>query len=223
VDCNVYLLDCGSEFVMIDAGGGVDPERIVRNIEKDGISMDQVTHLLLTHVHGDHAAGASYFKERYGLKVAVSEEAVPWLEQGDRDKTSLNHAIRGGVYPPDFDYPPCPAHIELKDNSSLAFGAFELSILSSPGHSRGHMSFYWEENGVISLFSGDAVFAGGKVVIQYVWDCIIDEYARTIEKLHLLGIDALYPGHGPFLCANARNHIKMAHQHFSRLEVPPNL
>ncbi|KIL35489.1 hypothetical protein SD71_13325 [Cohnella kolymensis] len=223
MDCNVYLLDCGEEYALIDAGSGLEPERIVRNIENNGISMDRVTHLLLTHIHGDHAAGTAYWRERFGLKVAVSKEAAPWLANGDRDKTSLNHAIKGGVYPPDFQYPACQVDIALEDDCTLTIGQLSLSALATPGHSRGHLSFYWEENGDKCLFSGDAVFAAGKVVIQYIWDCIIEEYAATVDKLNRLSIDSLYPGHGPFLCSNARNHIEAAHRYFSKLEVPPNL
>jgi hydroxyacylglutathione hydrolase len=223
MDCNVYLLDCGGQFALIDAGGGVDSERIVQQIEGLGISMKQISHLLLTHVHADHAAGANFFCERYGLTVAVAEEAAEWLEQADREKTSLTHAIRGGVYPQDFHYPACPVGITVQDSDSIVIGDISLKVLSTPGHARGHMGFLWEEGGRKRLFSGDAVFAGGKVVIQYVWDCNIEQYAQTISKLHALNIDCLYPGHGPFILNRAHRHVAAAHDCFSRLEIPPNL
>ncbi|MBW7460384.1 MBL fold metallo-hydrolase, partial [Paenibacillus sepulcri] len=79
MDCNVYLLDGGSECALIDAGGGIDPERIAANIQSCGFSMDQVRYCFLTHVHGDHAAGAYYFHNRYGVQIGASEEAAVWL------------------------------------------------------------------------------------------------------------------------------------------------
>ena len=36
-DCNVYLVDCGGEYAMVDAGGGMGVKRIVENIKQDGI------------------------------------------------------------------------------------------------------------------------------------------------------------------------------------------
>ncbi|OXS58852.1 hypothetical protein B1A99_12865 [Cohnella sp. CIP 111063] len=224
MDCNVYLLDGGAECALIDAGGGIEPERIVANIERSGFAMERVRYLLLTHVHGDHAAGAAYFRSRYGLEVIASREAAPWLEAGDMDKTSLNHAKRGGVYDPDYSFPACPVSRSVGEGDGILVGDIELRVVDSPGHARGHISFLWDaEKGARSLFAGDAVFAGGKVVLQYVWDCNIEEYARTIERLHRLDIDRLYPGHGPFLLANAGRHIGKAHDCFSRLELPPNL
>ncbi|KIL40361.1 hypothetical protein SD70_14060 [Gordoniibacillus kamchatkensis] len=221
-DCNVYLLDGGGEYALIDAGGGVEPERIVQNIESHGIAMKDVAHLLLTHVHGDHAAGAQYFHHRYGLNVVVSAEAAPWLEQGDMNKTSLTHAIRGGVYPADFSFQACPVSRRVQEHDLIRIGHMELTVYETPGHSRGHVSYLWEQDGRRSLFSGDVVFAGGKVVIQYIWDCSIPEYADSMAKLHSLGLHRLYPGHGPFLLANAAKHIETAHRYFTRLEVPPN-
>ncbi|MBB6693397.1 MBL fold metallo-hydrolase [Cohnella xylanilytica] len=222
-DCNVYLLDGGSECALIDAGGGVDPERIADNVRRSGFAMEQVRWCLLTHAHADHAAGARYFRERYGMRVVASEEAAPWLENGDMERTSLDHAKRGGVYPADFRFPACPVDRTVRDGDRIRIGDIELTVVDSPGHARGHICLLWERGGERSLFSGDAVFAGGKVVIQYVWDCDIPAYAKTVAKLHSLGVDRLYPGHGPFLLSRAAVHIEKAHACFERLDVPPNL
>lgn len=222
-DCNVYLVDCGEEAVLIDAGGGVRPQAILSNIEQSGIPLERITHILLTHVHGDHAAGAFYFQNTYGWKVIVSEEAAPWLEQGDRDKTSLNQAIEAGVYARDFSYPACPVAGTVQDGDELRIGSFTFRVIDTPGHSRGHVSYLWEKEGKRSLFSGDVIFAGGKIVLQNTWDCVIQDYARSIARLHGLKIDALYPGHGPFLNTLAWKHIEMAHEKFVRLDIPPNL
>ncbi|WP_010273391.1 MBL fold metallo-hydrolase [Paenibacillus senegalensis] len=223
MDCNVYLIDAGSEAFLIDAGGGVQPELIVKQIEQSGISTDKITRLLLTHIHGDHAAGASYFQQRYGWKVIVSKEAAPWLEAADHDKTSLNAAIAAGVYPENFKYEPCPVSRSVEDGDRLEIGNVRLQVIETPGHSRGHVSYVWERQGQRLIFSGDVIFAGGKIVLQQTWDCVIQDYAKSIERLHELNIDALFPGHGPFITANAARHIAMAHSKFARLELPPNL
>lgn len=222
-DCNVYLLDGGAECALIDAGGGIEPERMVENIRRTGFSMENVRYCLITHAHADHAAGARFFHDRYGVEVIASKEAAPWLENGDLNMTSIEHAIRGGVYPADYQYPACPVSRAVSEGDRITVGDIELTVIDSPGHSRGHVCYLWEEVGRRSLFSGDTVFAGGKVVLQYVWDCIIPEYAETVKKLHRLNIERLFPGHGPFLLSRAHVHIEKAHQCFERLEIPPNL
>jgi hypothetical protein len=92
LDCNVFLLDGRTEHALIDAGSGVEPERVVANVERAGVPTDRVKRLLLTHAHGDHAAGARFFRDRLGVEVTCPEEAAPWLEQGDLEKPSLRLA-----------------------------------------------------------------------------------------------------------------------------------
>ena len=53
LDCNVFLLDGSTEHTLIDAGSGVEPKRIVANIEGAGVPPGRVKHVLLTHAHGD--------------------------------------------------------------------------------------------------------------------------------------------------------------------------
>ena len=223
LDCNVFLLDGGTEHALIDAGSGVEPERIVTNVERAGVPTDRVKHLLLTHAHGDHAAGARFFRDRLGVEVTCPEEAVPWLEQGDLEKTSLRLAKEAGVYPEDFRYDPCPVASAVADDHTITVGDLELRVLETPGHSRGHVSYLWTEDGRSSLFGGDTVFAGGKILIQNIWDCSLQDYAGTVRKLDGLRLDRLYPGHGPFLLSGAHRHVRRANVQFENLGVPPNI
>ncbi|GGD72648.1 MBL fold metallo-hydrolase [Paenibacillus nasutitermitis] len=223
LDCNVYLVGDGKSFALIDAGAGIESNRIVKWIEALGISMSQVTQLFLTHAHGDHAAGANYFREAYGLKVVASEEAAPWIASADHEKTSIGQAIASGVYPRDYMYTPCPIDDVVREGDMLQVGQLRVSIVETPGHANGHISFLMEINGRTCIFVGDAMFAGGKIFIQNSWDCHIQKYAATIDKLASLSIDAMFPGHGPFLLSSASKHISKAQAQFGRLDIPPNL
>lgn len=222
-DCNVYLVGRGSSYALIDAGSGVEPERIVANIERTGVAMERVGLLLLTHLHGDHAAGARYFHDRFGMQVVAPAAGARWLEEADLELTSVAPAKRAGVYPADFLFPPCPVARRVIEGDTVRVGDMALQVLETPGHARGHVSYLLEEGGVRSLFSGDVVFAGGRVVIQLIWDCIIPEYAATMARLASLRLDRLYPGHGAFLLSEAYRHVEQAHECFARLQVPPNL
>ncbi len=223
LDCNVYLIDGGTEWALIDAGSGIAPELIVKNIEASGAPMSKVTKLLLTHIHGDHAAGARYFAENYNMEVITAEEAAPWMEAGDTEKNSIDAAKEAGVYPNDFVFPACPVAQGVVEGDEITVGSVALSVLDTPGHSRGHVSFVMEEGGEKALFGGDVIFAGGKIVLQNIWDCSIQDYAQSIGKIHALQIDRLYPGHGAFLMKNAHQCVQEAHDAFTRLSIPPNL
>ena len=223
LDCNVFLLDGGTEHALIDAGSGVEPERIVANIEHAGVPLDRVKYLLLTHAHGDHAAGARFFRDRLGVEVVCPDESAPWLEQGDEEKTSLGLARRAGIYPEDFRYDPCPVASPVAADGEVSVGDLRLRALETPGHSRGHVSYLWTEDGRSALFGGDTVFAGGRVLLQNIWDCSIQSYAGTVRMLDGLRLDRLYPGHGPVLLAEAHAHVGLANERFENLGLPPNL
>lgn len=225
LDCNVWLLDGGDEWALIDSGSGVEPERIADNIEaclaKNGATGKLKT-LVLTHAHGDHAAGANFLRDRFNLQVACLREAAPCIESGDMEWNSLRLAkVAGAPYPPDFVMQPCEVARPLDENDIVNIGDISLRVLATPGHSHGHLSLWWESER--ALFSGDVIFARGKVVLQNIWDCSIPEHAASIRALHDLKIETLFPGHGAPLFHDARIDVAMAHKAFSKLGVPYNL
>src|SRR5690625_7580328 len=97
LDCNIYLVDGGEECALIDAGSGLDPNRIITNIKQDGIKIDNIKYILLTHIHGDHAAGAAHFAKKFNIKLILSKEDVARYESGDMDKNSIYQEIDAGI------------------------------------------------------------------------------------------------------------------------------
>lgn len=73
------------------------------------------------------------------------------------------------------------------------------------------------------FFSGDCLFAGGRIGMQAIADCRLDVYAETVIHLDGLAIDALLPGHGEQVLHNAATDISAAARSFARLVPPPNL
>ncbi len=56
-----------------------------------------------------------------------------------------------------------------------------------------------------ALFSGDALFPGGRILLQDTWDCDLAATLRSVERLAALGPDDLLAGHlGPVLGEAAR-------------------
>lgn len=222
-DCHVYLLDGGTEAALVDAGGGRDVTAIVDNIRSEGVPLDRVRYLILTHGHADHSAGAAELRETLGLAVFAAHDIADAVRRGDEARISLDVARRAGVYPPDFSYHACPVDGELVDGQHIVVGDCRLLVLETPGHAVGSMCFSTGHQGKQMLFSGDTVFFGGRILLQNIWDCDLQAQIRSIERLSTLHTDALLPGHRSFALRDGQRHIEAAIAASRKLLVPHNL
>jgi glyoxylase-like metal-dependent hydrolase (beta-lactamase superfamily II) len=222
-DCHVYLLDGGSQAALIDAGGGRDVPSIISNIEDDGVPLERIRYLLLTHGHADHSGGAAGLREALDLRVLASHEVAAYLRAGDERGISLDVARNAGVYPPDFPFCPCPVDDELSDGQQVVIGDCHLTVMETPGHAAGCLCLVMERAGRQHLFSGDTLFFGGRILLQNIPDCDLQAHLRSIERLSTLSVDVFLPGHRGFALRDGQRHIDAAMQMLKRLGVPPNL
>ena len=224
-DAHVYLLDGGDELALVDCGMGteVGMARVLENVESHGIDPGRITRLLLTHYHTDHASGAARYRERLGLRVAFSALEQRALETADHERTSFAAAKAAGIFPDGFTYPPCPVDDALADGDELGVGRLSVRYVETPGHSAGHGSFLVRGRDRTYLLGGDAVFAGGKLLLQATADCDLAASLDSVRKLAALEFDALLPGHGALCLRDGRSHVDAAMAAINSLTVPPNI
>lgn len=81
-DVNCYLLQTDDENILIDSGPDTEEawETLVRGLKQAGIAPREVTKLILTHHHADHAGQAYRFNE-LGVPVYGHPRIRPYLEQ----------------------------------------------------------------------------------------------------------------------------------------------
>jgi glyoxylase-like metal-dependent hydrolase (beta-lactamase superfamily II) len=194
-------------------------------MREDGLDPCAISTILLTHQHADHSGGAAALCEVLDRtpRVLASPHAADLVTRGDEQALSLPAARAAGIYPPEYQYRACAAQGLLTGGSVIRVGETAFQVIDTPGHCRGHISLLVTRDGRSMLFGGDAVFAGGQILLQNIPDCSIWEYSRTIEQLADLSIDTLLPGHLAPAIRDARRHVEMARAAFDRLIPPRNI
>jgi hydroxyacylglutathione hydrolase len=110
--------------------------------------------IALTHAHGDHVGSARRLSDELGVPV--------WVSAGDREAAESGHAVKKDPFnKPGLraiagllgDFPAVSVARELHEGDSLDAG---FTVLDTPGHSPGHVSFWRESDRV--LICGDVFF-----------------------------------------------------------------
>ena len=225
LDCNVYVVNSGSELALIDPGMGMgrDFDAILDNIREDGLDPGRIRKMILTHYHCDHIGAAAEAQKRLDVEVYASSFAAPVIRVADEKAVALDVAKAANFYPDDFFLPACPVDVELVEGDVIKVGNLELETYETPGHCDGHLSFVMRGGDRTYLLGSDLVFWGGKVVWQNIHDCRIDAYAQSMFKMEQVEFDALIPGHLQISLTGGKAHVDAAAAAFRQLGVPPNL
>ncbi len=139
---NCYLVknEETNEGFIIDPGGSA--LKISRCVEQMGMKPKAI---LLTHGHFDHIGAVDELKERYSIKVYVSEEESKFMQNYNNNLSVFFG--EGMIVKPD---------ITIRDGEDLEIAGIKMKFILTPGHTPGSGCFYVEDEGV--LFSGDTLF-----------------------------------------------------------------
>ena len=182
-DAYVYVIDAGSELVMIDAGVGYGKKRIEENIRSMGWQPAQIWHIVATHCHIDHIGGLYAWKEQYGPKIIAHEMDRAGIE-GENDL--LTAASMYGV-----SYKPVKVDLLLRgEKESMLLGDLEIHFLHTPGHTPGSISVYIDTKDGRVLFGQDihGPFSDS-------WGSDLGQWRHSMKKLLDLKADVLCEGH----------------------------
>ncbi len=221
LDCNVYLLVSKGEAALFDAGCGVDPAPLLRNIAACGV--EALKYIFLTHAHADHASGTKPVKSAFGGQVVASEQEAELVEAGSDYELGLEHAKRSGSYPQDFHYVHHPVDIKAQHEAPFTVGSLSVRALLVPGHTVGGMCYLVEGDGQRRLFTGDTVMVGGFIDVINVPGCDLGAYREYLPRLAGLAVDAMFPGHLMWRLKDSQRHIDFAIAQLQFSRMPRNL
>lgn len=185
---NAYIIG-HQEIVVLDPASPYEEEQAalaacLQELLSAGRTLREI---ILTHHHPDHVAGVSALVESLGGRVTVAAHRL--TAENLRGHVEVNRFIEDDEV------------IELAGDPSLS-----LRALHTPGHTRGHLSFYEAHTG--ALVTGDNIVGLGSVLIDPPEGNMRD-YLASLERYRTLlpNITVLFGGHGPAV-ANPRRKIE---------------
>jgi hydroxyacylglutathione hydrolase len=106
-----------------------DAEQILAALHEKGWTL---THILTTHHHHDHTAGNEVLKRMTGCTIvgpAKEASGIPGIDE------------------------------QVSDGDTVEIGGAKAKVIETPGHTNGHISYYFPDNGLV--FVGDTIFSAG--------------------------------------------------------------
>lgn len=153
-----YLLS-GREPLIVETGPATSFEPVVAGLEELGIGATDLAHIVLTHIHLDHAGGVGRITERYPTAtVWVHERGAPHLADPTKLVASATR-IYGEDRMTSLFGPVLPVLSQriraLGDGSTIAFGGRALEVIDTPGHASHQVALVDSQTGAV--FTGDAL------------------------------------------------------------------
>jgi glyoxylase-like metal-dependent hydrolase (beta-lactamase superfamily II) len=145
-----YLLETEDGLALQDCGPSTCIPELKARIAERGLELGDVRHLLLSHIHLDHAGAAgALVREHPGLQVHVSEVGAPHLVDPSRLETSARR-----LYGDDFDrlwgeLAPVPE----ENVHTVGAETLGLATFPTPGHASHHVCYLGADG---TLYAGDA-------------------------------------------------------------------
>jgi endoribonuclease LACTB2 len=177
---NYYLIGSRTPRLLLDVGFPRTVPKLRKRIEGYGSRLEDVTHLVVTHFHPDHAGAAQELKN-LGVNLVVWETQLEFIEP------------LAATMKPNQGYVPITPSGNLELNLCDSRAWLETlgipgEVIATPGHS---------DDSVSLLLDDGIAFTGDLRPPTMVSDNPNEPVNRSWARIGGFGIRTVYPGHGP--------------------------
>jgi hydroxyacylglutathione hydrolase len=187
----------GERVILIDAGTPSTTERLRKAIDASGIKASDISLILLTHGHTDHAGGAASVRMLTGAKIATHEACARTLRDGKQPTApprTLPARLIDTLFGRFMKIAPIEPDIVFHDRMDLRPYGIEGEAIATPGHTDGCISILLADGQAIvgDLIAGAAKGQRAKLPL-FLWDLdrlrcslgqILDAAPRVIHNAH---------------------------------------
>lgn len=204
-----YLILGADAPILIETGPASTLENLKAGLANHNLVLEDIKHVLVTHIHLDHSGAAGYLAQA-GAQVYAHFVGAPHLI----DPSKLL-ASAGRIYLDQMDTlwgttvaAPAARVTAVEDQQKLTFGDLTVTCHDTPGHAWHHMAYQLDD----ILFSGDAL---GNRLNERPYTVLpapppefkLDVWLETLSKIRAINPAIAYPTHfGSF--TNIPSHIE---------------
>ncbi len=193
---NSYVVVLPSATVLVDTSVAMNRKRLIGRIRSLIGPSGSLDYLIITHCHFDHCANAAALRKEFGCRIVQSRTdslisrtgkmAVP-TGFGSFPDMVLKHS---GTL---MDYEPYEADIIAGEDGTVAELPKNITLLTTPGHSKGSVSVIVNNETAIA---GDTLFGVLHRSVLPPWYKDRHELVKSWGKLLATGCTLFLPGHG---------------------------
>lgn len=218
-----YLIKAGGGYVLVDTGYEEDWSLFQKRLKDAGVSIAQISHIILTHHHDDHCGLLHHIlQENSTIRVVMSKQCSELIQKGENDRTHggglLNKRVAFLILRGKQIYVSLHLHKKVDRSKNLKFQPYmareqdivyageptlrdlgiplDGRIIETPGHTVDSISLLFPDG---DCLVGDAAahmlpIAGTRYCVIFI--CNMDEYYKSWEKLIKAGARRIFPAHG---------------------------
>jgi glyoxylase-like metal-dependent hydrolase (beta-lactamase superfamily II) len=214
---NVLLIRDPDGAYLVDVGCGQEDTyfRLKEFIARQGLSIEDIHTVVLTHAHPDHMGAMRFLLDEISPRIFLHPVEIPLAAQPSRlNRTfDMDLPLSYGINPFKWENPDileyfshlCPmaraeATHTIDPDGELELGRFTFQVIVTPGHANGLVSLFEAESGM--LFTADAV---GDVVAWYSPSSGgLTGFLEGLDRLAALPASYVVPSHGDINASPAR-------------------
>ncbi|MPM62919.1 hypothetical protein SDC9_109797 [bioreactor metagenome] len=189
-----YLLETTDGLILIDTAMHENLYLLLQNIYKIGRTPFEIKKVLISHAHIDHMGAARALKELLpAAQFYLGERDLEFLHERP-ELIAGSPSVTWGLFEPDALY---------ADDKPIVLGDFTVKTVSSPGHTPGCTSFFFdvtEKSGRVLTCGMHGGVGLNTLTREYFEEMrqpssLRDEFIEGLKKLDLLEVDICLPSH----------------------------
>ncbi len=209
---NVYLVESKEGYILIDTGYEEYFETFKIELQKNNISLNDISYVFITHAHDDHVGFLNQLMEESSAKIIINQKSVNQLEKGQNSFDGGCSSRLAWLFCQVMKLAGKGEHrfqpVKVSDrflvvdnhNREKIEELISAKIIELPGHTHDSIGLLFDDE---ILFSGDAVMNGlpsHNNIIIWIEDIL--EYKKSWQKMMTIDYRKAYPSHGKPISKN---------------------